>query len=387
MAEPSHVPPQHPQPRQEVWSFKIATLWGIPIRLHITFIVLLVWLGFSRDSNGGDAPLFRVLFMVALFLCVLLHELGHALVARRYGIQTRDILLTPIGGIANLEEMPPLKIEWKVALAGPVVNLVIALLLYGGSRVAYTPLDFSKMRLPISLPDFMRDLLVANIVLAVFNLMPVFPMDGGRVLRSLLSFVTSDVVATRIATLIGQFAALIFGLFAFMNGHWMLVVLAVFVYMAGGQEANASQTRAIVQGHLVREAMITEYHTLSVGSTLREAANALLAGSQQDFPVVNGEEVVGVLSRSALLRGWATEEPNTYIAGIMDREFLSVPPTMELQEVLIKIQEKPHAPVMVMEAQGNQLPVLVGMLTQENMLEFLMLTQLQTSRSAHTTKQ
>lgn len=380
MAEPSK-PPQPPS-HQESWSFQIATLWGIPIRLHITFLVLLAWLGMGRDTSGGQQPLFRVLFMIALFACVLLHELGHALVARRYGIQTREILLTPIGGIANLEEMPPLKVEWKIALAGPIVNLVIALLLALGGILAKSPITLIEMRLPVSLPDFMRDLLVANIVLALFNLLPVFPMDGGRVLRSLLSFVTTDVIATRIASRLGQALAMLLGLFAVLNGQWTLLVLAIFVYMAGGQEANVSQARALVKGHLVREAMITEYHTLSVGSTLREAANALLAGSQQDFPVMNGEEVVGVLSRSALLRGWATEEPDAYIAGVMERDFESVAPDRELQEVLLQIQEQPHTPVMVMEPRENRSPLLVGMLTQENMLEFLMLAQLQTVRAS-----
>ena len=355
-------------------SFGIARVAGIPIRVHFTFVLLLAWLALVDSQSKQAHPWANLFFVVGLFACVLLHEIGHALVALRYyGLQTRDIVLYPIGGIARLETLPRPRQELWIALAGPAVNLVIAGILSLVLRLAHLPLG--RFSLTGQQPNYLANLMWANLLLAGFNLIPAFPMDGGRILRALLARVMSDLDATAIAARVGQFFAILFGLYGLGSSNLLLVFVAVFVYMGAGQEAAVFQTKALMMGHRVREAMLREFRTLSVGNTLREAAEALLAGSQQDFPVLNGEEVVGVLSRGALLRGMATEGQDGYVAGTMQREFVHVRPDDDLEAVLA---QTPYAgPILVMEGDGTDKSGLVGMLTQENLLEFLTLTRLQ----------
>jgi Zn-dependent protease/predicted transcriptional regulator len=374
------TPPARPSPPPpDGGAFRLVTVSGIPIRLHWTFLLLLAWLAFSslgsnpKPGRPEQAPYMGLLFVIGIFACVVLHELGHALTAQRYGIRTRDIVLYPIGGVAALETVPRPRQELWIALAGPAVNLVIAGLLYVGLRLAGQPLTpFNPVT---GQSNLLANLLWANLTLAVFNMLPAFPMDGGRVLRALIARFTSEVNATVIAARIGQALAILLGLLGlFVLGNWILVFVAIFVYIGAGQEASMFQTRALITGHRVREAMLREFHTLTVGSTLREAADVLLAGSQQDFPVVHGGEVVGVLSRSALLRGWATEGPDAYVAGVMERDFNWARPDDDLETILS--QSQMTGPILVMEGDSRERGNLIGMVTQENLLEFLTLTQL-----------
>jgi Zn-dependent protease/predicted transcriptional regulator len=380
--------PEEPSPRRPAseprddGSIRIATVAGIPIRLHWTFLALLVWLTFLSLGQGKTnlKSMLGVLFVVALFGCVLLHELGHALVAQRYGVRTRKIVLYPIGGVASLESLPRPRQELWIALSGPAVNLVIAALLYVGLRAAGQPIG--SFNIGGAQPNFAANLLWANLWLAAFNLLPAFPMDGGRVLRALIARVTDEASATAIAARIGQGLAILLGLYGLFGpgGNFLLVFIAVFVYLGAGQEASAYQTKALVTGHRVDEAMMREFHTLPVGTTLREAADTLLAGSQSDFPIVHGGEVLGVLSRSDLLRGMA-QDPDGYVAGVMQREFARARPDDSLESVLAQRQASQIGPILVMDGDA-----LHGMLTQENLLEFLMLTQIrnaQTQRQAH----
>ncbi len=352
------------------------TVAGIPIRLHVTFLLLLAWLAFPSPASGPQSGSFvqryaGLLFVIGLFVCVVLHELGHALTARMYGVRTRNIVLYPIGGVASLETLPRPRQELWIALAGPAVNLVLS----GG---LYALLRLTGMRLypfnPVDAPThLLSNLMWANLTLAAFNMLPAFPMDGGRVLRALIARFTSEVDATAIAARIGQFLAIVMGVFGLFN-NLLLVFIAVFVYMGAGQEAAAFQTKALITGHRVREAMQREFHTLSVGNTLREAADVLLAGSQQDFPVLHSGEVIGVLSRSALLRGWTTDGPDAYVAGTMNRDFAWAKPDDELETVLAQTQMT--WPILVLDGDSREESHLVGMLTQENLLEFLTLAQL-----------
>lgn len=366
-------PEAQQKPQEDGGAFRIATVAGIPIRLHWTFLALLVALGFMSMRGAGSEGV-GVLFVIALFSCVVLHELGHALTALRYNVRTRDIVLYPIGGVASLESLPKPRQELWIALAGPAVNVVIAGLLYLFLQATGQPVTF-QMEGPR--PNFVANLLWANVILAAFNMLPAFPMDGGRVLRSLLSYVTSEDQATMIAARIGQFISVLlvlFGLFA--GGGLILVFIGVFVFLGAGQEAAAYRTRALISGHKVSEAMVREFHTLPVGTTLREAADALLAGTQQDFPILHGSDVVGVLPRSALLQGMATEGPEGYVAGVMLREFPVVRPEDDLETVLMELRGSLTGPVLVMTDESLSEASLVGMLTQENLLEFLMLSQL-----------
>ncbi|HZO91317.1 MAG TPA: site-2 protease family protein [Chthonomonadaceae bacterium] len=371
-------------PRDSGGSFHLITVAGIPIRLHFTFLLLLAWFAFislgHKPESGEPAlvqPWTGLLFVLGLFACVVLHELGHALTARRYGIRTRDIVLYPIGGVASLETMPRPRQELWIALAGPAVNLVIAGLLYVALRLAHQPVGSFR---PTGPPTSMAaNLMWANLTLAVFNMLPAFLMDGGRVLRALIArFTSDDVQATAIAARVGQFLAILLGLYGLYQGNLILIFIAVFVYLGAGQEAMAFQTKALMMGHRVREAMLREFHTLSVGNTLNEAAEVLLAGSQQDFPVVHGGEVVGVLSRAALIRGLAAEGPEAYVAGAMERDFAWAQPEDDLETVLAQTQVA--GPILVMEGDSRENARLIGMLTQENLLEFLTLIQLKRGR-------
>jgi Zn-dependent protease len=361
-----------PLPQHDGGSFPIAIIAGIPIRLHVSFLLLLAFLGFQYFGSKSQ-PVAGILLIISLFVCVILHELGHALVAARYGIRTLSITLYPIGGVAALEEMPRPRQELWVALAGPLVNVAIAVALWGYLELAHQAKPTSLLIEPGH--SFVANLTIANVLLALFNMLPAFPMDGGRVLRALIARFTDETTATTVAARIGQGMAAILGIFGLFTGQFLMLIIAVFIWFGAGQEAAYFQTRALLMGHRVREAMLREFHTLPVGSTLREAANLLLASSQQDFPIVNGSDVVGVLSRSALLQGMASQGPETYVTGVMDRDFSSARPDDALDGLLAR----PLAgPVLVLKDGVPTDTSLVGMVTQENLLEFLTLTQLQT---------
>jgi Zn-dependent protease/CBS domain-containing protein len=344
-------------------SVRIATISGIPIRLHFTFFLFLLWVGVVAQDQGG---ILWPLFLVAIFLCVILHELGHALTGQMFGVQTRDITLYPIGGVAMLEGRPNAKQELWIALAGPVVNVVIALGLLGivllkHGHIPQTAGELSK-------DSFLSLLMAANLSLALFNLIPAFPMDGGRVLRALLAMRMPEIKATRIAAGIGQILAIVLCGFGLVNGQVILVLIAFFVFLGAGQEVTSIRTRSFLAGRLVADAMQSSFTTLRGGDTLDEAAKRLLEGSQTEFPVVNGEEVLGVVGRSSIALGLSSEGPDSYVAGIMNREFTQVPPDAPLEAVAELMQSGGWQPVLVMNGEH-----LMGMLTRENLSEFIML--------------
>ncbi|HZI89472.1 MAG TPA: site-2 protease family protein, partial [Candidatus Polarisedimenticolia bacterium] len=209
------------------WSWKIASVAGIPVRVHATFFLLLIWFFAAGSSRGFAAAIGSVLFLLSAFACVVLHEFGHALTARRYGVVTRDITLLPIGGVARLDRFPrhPSQ-EIAIALMGPAVNVVIAGALYLVMRFSSTVYDFGN---PLLLErSFVARLFVFNVLVTLFNLVPAFPMDGGRVLRALLAMRLDYVRATRIAAHVGQAIAFLFGILG-LFGNPMLIVIALFV--------------------------------------------------------------------------------------------------------------------------------------------------------------
>src|ERR1051325_3816537 len=241
------------------WSLKLGSFAGIRVYLHWTFVLLLGWILFSHVGQGHDwAEAWRsVAFILALFGCVLLHEFGHALTAKHYGIHTQDITLLPIGGIARLERLPedPRQELW-VTLAGPAVNVAIAGILFLVLRFPFQINDFSQARLLEG--NFLVHLMSVNVFLAVFNLLPAFPMDGGRVLRALLSMRMGRTKATRLAANIGQGMAILFGIAGFL-GNPMLIFIAIFVYLGAEAEAQAVETTSFIGGLQGRDAMMTRF--------------------------------------------------------------------------------------------------------------------------------
>ena len=359
-------------PQRPAWSFQIATIAGIPVRIHVTFLLLVFYFAYvGQKTPEGALP--WVAFTLSLFTCVILHEFGHALTAKAFGIETRDITLYPIGGVAMFEgRMRPNQELW-IALAGPAVNVVIALLL--GITIFFTRGTLAPPGDDLMDAGLLYPVFIANVWLALFNLIPAFPMDGGRVLRALLGLATDEAKATAIAGTIGQIMAVILGFVGFLLPNYVLIFIAIFVYMGAGQEIAATATRSFLEGHRVREAMITAFETIASGETLQTAAEILLSGSQHDFPVMAGSEVVGILTRVDIARGLASDGPSAYVAGYMRRDLVYAAPDMPLEEAL-ELFGVPDAPPILVTTGDN----LVGMLTQENLSEFIMLQSALLSR-------
>ena len=351
-------------------SVGVLRAFGVPVRFHFTFILLAVFL-LVVGLRGGQSAAADVLFVAALFASVVLHELGHALVARRHGIRTIEIVMFPIGGLARLEKMPTARQELWVAAAGPLVNVVIAgalltLAAFTGDRVVG---GLETLTQPAD-GNLAERIAYGNLILAIFNLLPAFPMDGGRILRSLLALRMPEDDATQHAARAGRVLAIGMGLYGLLSMNFMLLFIAFFVYLGAAQEGQAAVGRVLTHGMPVRAAMITKYHTIPHGSTIKEAAQLLLDTTQQDFPVLHGEQVVGLLDRNALLRAMANDGADSYVAGVMDREFTRLNPEMDLAEALPSLAAAgPCALVM----DGDQ---LLGLLTRENLSEFLVLRRI-----------
>lgn len=360
-----------PRPRSEAgeagspWAFRVGTALGIPIRLHFTFLLLLVWFG-VRAVQQGETFLSGVGFILLLFGCVLLHELGHAAAARSFRVRTREIVLYPIGGVARLESMPSGKAELVIALAGPAVNLALAGMLFAAML-------FLQVQMPGSAGDLLSgrstllQLLLVNLSLFFFNLLPAFPMDGGRVLRATLTFFLPEERATAIAAAVGQGAAIVFGGLGLITGNFILVFIAFFVFLGAGQEAAFHRSRAAVRGLDARAAMITRFESLAPQDSLGRAAELLVATHQHDFPVIDAwGRVAGLLHRGALLEALAQAGRETPVLEVMEREVAAVSASTPLDEVLRLLQGRPMSPLIVVE-EGRP----IGMVTLENLTELI----------------
>ena len=342
------------------------TAFGVPVRFHFTFLLLAAFL-IMVGMRDGPSALGDVAFIGSLFASVILHELGHAVVARHYGVKTSEIVMFPIGGVARLESSPPARNELWISAAGPLVNLVIAGGLLGAA--AFTKGEVAGIGTLVNPADanLLERIAYGNLILALFNLLPAFPMDGGRILRSVLAIWKSEDEATRIASKAGRLLAIAMGLYGLMSMQFMLIFIAFFVYLGAAQEAQVAVGRALTQGQPVSAAMISKYHTLSHGATVGDAAQLLLATAQQDFPVLHGEQVLGLLDRNSLLRAMATEGADAYLAAFIDRDFLKLAPDLDLAEAMTLLAGSgPCALVM----HGDR---LLGLLTKENLSEFLLL--------------
>ena len=347
------------------WSFRLGAVAGIPLYVHATVPLLLAWVVFMHARQGASlaATLAGLLFVLALFACVVLHEFGHALTARRYGIVTQDITLLPIGGVARLTRMPsdPRQELW-VALAGPAVNVVIALAL--GALLALAGGAVALRQVDVANGPFVQRLLLVNVWLALFNLIPAFPMDGGRVLRALLATRLPYVRATRIAASLGQFMALVFGFLGLLFNPF-LVFIALFVWIGASQEAAMVEMRSSLAGVPVRSAMLTEFRVLRPHDTLQQAVELILAGSQQDFPVVDQDRVVGLLLRSELIAALSRAGTDAAVATVMRTDFETATSEESLDAALPRLRTGP-GPKPVLEGER-----LVGLVTSENVGEFL----------------
>jgi Zn-dependent protease len=329
---------------------------------------VVVWIGvlYWNQSHSVSAVVEGVGYILALFACIVLHEFGHALTAARYGIRTRDITLLPIGGLARLDRMPDVPIqELWVALAGPAVNVVIALLLFIGLQASGTWKSVEQVGLTTG--GFVEQIMFANVMLVGFNLLPAFPMDGGRALRALLATRMEYTRATQHAAVIGQGMAILFA-FIGLLGNPVLLFIALFVWMGAGAEASMVQMKTAMAGIPVRNAMLTDFRTLAPSSTLGDAADLLLIGSQQDFPVVADGRIAGILTRHDLVAALTRSGRDAAVGENMRRECATADATEMLEHVLARIQSRDCHTMPVVE-RGR----LVGLLTMDNVGEFLMI--------------
>jgi Zn-dependent protease/CBS domain-containing protein len=337
--------------------------------MHATFLILLAWVAVSYYLPRGrwEDVAWGILMIVAIFSVVVLHELGHALAARRFGIRTRDITLLPIGGVARLERMPedPLQ-ELVVAVAGPSVNVVLALGLFGLLTVAGVPIE--REALARIDGNLFVQLFWVNVIMIGFNLIPAFPMDGGRVLRALLAMRMDFVTATRHAASIGQGFALVFGVIGLVAPHPFLVFIALFVWMGASSEAGMVQMRSVLSDVPVSGAMITDYHTLSPSDPLQRGIEAILAGFQHDFPVIDDGRIVGVLTRAEMLKHLSERGPDSLTSEAMTTAFETVDPQELLDVAAMRLQEG-RCPSLLVVRNGR----LCGILTMENVGEFMMI--------------
>lgn len=325
-------------------SFRLGSLAGIDFKLHFTFpLILLVGAMEWMSPHGLPGAAFGALLMLALFVCVALHELGHALAARAFGIPVREIVLLPIGGVALLERNPrrPLH-ELVIAVAGPLVNVVIAvgLILFLGKGLPADPEAlFRASQEGLTLTALLHWLLAANVSLVLFNLIPAFPMDGGRMLRAVMAMFLGFRQATRVATGVGQVLAVCLGVWGLMQGQIMLALVAVFVFTGAGQERAAEEARTLLSSLVLGDAYNKHALTLAPADRVDRVVDYLLTSSQPDFAVLHGEQLLGVVTKERVLRSMVMGEGNGYVTSIMDREVPRFPPHLSLAEVRERMEQ------------------------------------------------
>ncbi len=357
-------------------SWRLGRFAGIAVYMHPTFLLLLAFVAWQhwRIGHSLAAMASGVAFILALFGCVVLHEFGHALTARRFGIRTKDITLLPIGGVARLERMPddPVQELW-VALAGPAVNVVIAAVLYAwlSAASAFAPIE----QVDVVQGPFLERLMLVNVFLVAFNMLPAFPMDGGRVVRALLATRMEYTKATQVATALGQGMAFLFGLLGLLSGNPMLIFIALFVWVGATQEASVVQIRSALGGIPVSRAMITEFHSLAPEDPLSLAVDYLLRGTQQDFPVMVDGQVVGVLALRDLQVALGQRGESGVVGDVMRRD-VPVVDAHDMLDSVFQTLQATGARVGAVTRDGR----VVGLVTLDNVGEFVMV---QSSLNAH----
>ena len=348
------------------WSLKIGRFSGIDVRMHITFLLLVGWfaLVYWRQGQSVSAAVTGVVFILSVFLCVILHEFGHALAARRYGIKTRDIILLPIGGVARLEKMPtnPLHELW-ISIAGPAVNVAIAAALFIWLKLSasFDPLAV----ITTTAGPFFERILVVNLFMIAFNMIPAFPMDGGRVLLALLATRKEHGRATQIAASIGQGIAVLFGFIGVFYNPFLLFI-ALFVWIGAAQESSLAQFKSAMRGMPIQQAMISDFKSLHKDDSLTKAVELTLTGSQKDFPVTDSGNVAGILTQSDILKALSQRENHPTVASALQSNFISVDSREMLETAFTKLKDC-NCHTLAVTDHGK----LVGLVTMDNLGEFM----------------
>ena len=351
------------------WSFAVGKVQGTIVRIHFTFLIFLVWIILAAyAAKGPEAAVSAGIFFVLLFTSVLLHEFGHIFVARRFGVRTPAVTLLPIGGVAEMERIPEQpRHELVISLAGPAVNLVIGgvIVLVLGGLPAHPEMELTNFG-----RTFWTHLAFANLALALFNLLPAFPMDGGRALRAVISAKLGYARGTRVAGVIGQVLAVLFGLVGILSGNLILTLIAVFVYFTAGAEAGRARLRSASLGALASDLMITHFETLQAEASVDRAAEALIHTHQKEFLILDARhQLQGILTRDQIAGAIKTGQSNAPISTVMGREIPVVSPRHIADHVLQLLQSGAPAVAVV-----NDQEQLVGMVTLDNVMEHVLLT-------------
>ena len=364
-------------------SFRIARIAGIDINVHVTFGLIVLLGAMDWGSRfGARGALFGALLVLVLFLCVVLHELGHALVAKAFGIGVRDITLLPIGGVARMEKNPEKPVhELVIAAAGPLVNILLAAGLLAVTGVASSlgkldPATALKSLTPGSETALLW-LLFANILLAVFNLLPAFPMDGGRMLRAVLAMFLGFGPATRVASGVGQFLAVAMGLFGLLTGNFLLALVALFVFLGASQERAEESARVVLGTTRVGDAYNKNAITLAPGTAISQVVDHILTSYQPDFAVMQGTNLLGVVSRDDILKSLATELADGYVTGIMNREPVRVEADMPLDDVRKHLTERGQRVAAVYRGDA-----FLGLVSAEDIAEALLVISFSNAQEA-----
>lgn len=359
------------------WSLYLGKYAGIKVFIHWTFSLLLLWIAVSgvRSGQTNEQIGWTILFILAVFLCVTLHEFGHALMAKRFNFKTKYITLLPIGGLAQMEKLPDdPKQELLVAIAGPMVNVVLAIIL--GLVVSDFTMEVENL-MTIGAHNFLVYLVTVNIVLAVFNMIPAFPMDGGRVLRALLSFKFKREQATQIAASLGQFIAILF-VFLGLFYNPFLVLIGIFIFLGAQAENSMVQTQSVLRGFTVKDVMMTEFSELQASDPLSKATQALLDSQNTDFVIMDNGRFVGILSRNELIQGISTLGLEASISQTISKEYKALTIDQALEEVFPNMKVKGQGLMPVMN--GEQ---LIGVVDSENVMEFILVREAMRNQEKH----
>ncbi|MNX53384.1 putative zinc metalloprotease Rip3 [compost metagenome] len=360
-------------------SLKLGKIAGIGIYIHWTFSLLIIFIIFLNYRTGYNAlqSAWSVIFILSVFVTVLLHELGHALMAKKYKIQTKDITLLPIGGLARLERLPEKPTEeLLVAFAGPLVNIVLAFITGLFISLPQTPEEFTAIvSNGVNADNFFLNFFMVNIWLALFNLIPAFPMDGGRVLRALLAFKFERHVATKIAARIGQFLAMGFVLLGFFSNPF-LIAIGLFVFFGAQIETEHTEAQFLLKDYKVRDVLMTQYQTIEVNNTLETAVALLLDSQNKSFVVTENSKVVGTLNRDEIILALSKKEDNPPIHAIMNKNLIYLDVDTLLENVFEQIYQNKLTLVLV--TKNDQ---VIGTLDTENILEFILIKEVKTKKT------
>lgn len=351
------------------YSLYLGKIAGIKISVHWTFLILILWIVVSnmRSGLGFGEILWSVSFVLAIFVCVILHELGHSLTAQRFNIKTREISILPIGGVAQLESIPEKpKEELLVALAGPAVNVLIAGVLYPFVTFGKDIGDLDELS-RIGPENFFVALMNINLWLALFNLIPAFPMDGGRVLRALLGFRLNHAKATAIAASVGQVLAMVFVFLGFFYNPF-LIFIGFFIFLGAQSEAVYARSKFMLQGFTVNDVLMHELPSIDVHATIREAAAKLLDSQNKNFVVSDSGKPVGTLSRDQIIKALGERGDRISVNEVKDEHLIILTPEMPLEEAW-QIMQQEKKPLMLVMSNGD----LTGVVDQENMAEFILI--------------